>query len=315
MDSLDTYYYELRNLPLQPTATVAADITRHLHARKHLGRALVVTDNPLGLMCVVRKQWLKVARLIQKQRAGTLNADKILRLTHAIAHMQRVIFTTHPPRQQPNAHIFFVKPDNLTVIPHNCYSVYVATAMDTGVLGKILHQLPDATLIIDYANTINPQQLALHPKDELHEDALRQWQKVTTFLDGLGITIDRLVNDGIQQVGVIDEALDLLLGESRRFLQVAGAFQHARELAQPLDIPLAEQQRYEMLSMLAHRVQALTPGSFTMEIDDEAFHERETFFLHDCPEEYADTNLDAIDDLPDIPHHAPFFNMQQFSLK
>lgn len=311
METVDNYYYELRNLASQPTATIAADITRHLHARKHLGRALIITDNPLGLLCVVRKQWLKLARLIQKQRAATLNADKILRLTHAIAHMQRISFTTHTPRQQPDAHIFFVTPNDISVIPHNCYSVYVATRVDTDQLGNIIHQLPNATLIVDYLGTVDPASLSLRPKDELREAVVNRWQAALSFLEALGIHLDSLLNDGIQQVGPIDEALDLLLGDSRRFLQVAGAFQHARELAQPLDIPLIQQQQYEMLNMLAHRVQALTPGSFTIEVSDEAFHEKETYFLHDCPEEYADADLLAGLEEPIIVDRAGFLKLQQ----
>lgn len=309
MEVTDRYYYESRNLASQPTATIAADITRHIHARKHLGRAIVIADNPLGLLCVIRKQWLKLARLIQKQRAATLNADKILRLTHAIAHMQRVAFTTRSPRQQPDAHIFFVTAHDLATIPHSCYSIYVATKLQSDQLGRILHQLPNAALTVDYFGSIDPLTLGLRPKNELQEDVTAHWQAAMTFLNGRGITLDAFVRDGVQQLSPVDEALDLLLGESRRFLQIAGAFQRSRELAQPLDIPLAEQQHYEMLTMLAHRVQALTPGSFIMDIDDDAFHEKETFFLHDCPEEYADADL-ALEE-PIIADQATFFRLQQ----
>lgn len=286
---MSTHYYEIQELPAQPNPSVAANITLHLHARKHLGKAVVIVQNPIGLMSVVRKQWLRLTRAAQNQRASTLNADRILRLTYAITHMQRVTFAAKTPMEIPNAHIFFITPDQLAIMPHNCFSAYVATKVETSLMSGMIKQMPGSSLVVDYTGTLDTESLGLRPKKELENQMLQEWQKAEAFLDSHHIPMHGLVHGGVQYMDAVDKALDILLNESHGFLQVASNFQHASMLAQPVKTPSIMQQQYEMLGLLAHRVQALSPGTFTLPIDD-AFHEEEgTFFLHDyIPDEIYD---------------------------
>src|SRR5690242_18764298 len=102
-------YFEVRSMPLfGPPTPVASDIARHLQSRQYLGITVVVCQNPLSMLSTMRKQWLRLARNLQKQRASTLNAEEILRFTHTIMHMQHLQFVTQPPTEQAEAHIFFV---------------------------------------------------------------------------------------------------------------------------------------------------------------------------------------------------------------
>jgi hypothetical protein len=278
---MSTYYYEIQELPAQPNPSVAANITFHLHARKHLGKAVVVVQNPIGLMSVVRKQWLRLTRAAQNQRASTLNADRILRLTYAITHMQRVTFAAKTPLEMPSAHIFFITPDQLAVMPHNCFSAYIAADVDARAMAGVINQMPNSSLVIDYTGALDMETLGLHPKKELSDQMAQEWQKAEAFLEDHNISMHDLVHGGVQYMDAVDKALDVLLNESHGFLQIASNFQHASMLAQPVKIANILQQQYEMLGLLAHRVQALSPGTFTLPVDD-AFHEEEgTFFLHD----------------------------------
>ena len=292
------YYFELRFPNLQPAASLGADIARHLHTRKHLGKAIVVCQNPVSLMSTTRKQWLKLARGVQKQRAGTLNADRILRYTHAITHMQHMIFVTRPPAQHPDAHIYFVTPDRLTDPPLSCYSLYVATPIPTEDIRPIIQQLPASALIVDYTNSMAPADLGLYPKQQLENQVETVWQTVEAFLTNHHIFMSKLLPAGLQDTAAVNDALDTLLGISHEFLSIASNFQHVRDLAQPLPFKNAEQQRYEMLSLLAHRVQALTPGAYLPQFSD-AFHEEETYFLHDSAEE----NIEEVDFTQTIHQH------------
>lgn len=285
---MSRYYYEQRDQHFKGTAGLVSDITKHLYARKHLGKAMVICDNPMGLMCVARKQWLRLTRTAQNQRASTLNADRILRLTYAITHMQRITFVAKTPLQIPAAHIFFVTPDQLEFAPNSCYSVYATTKVQSSRLERLIKQMPDSALVIDYVHGVNQEEVNLHPKQKLTDNTLREWDLVKNFLHESGIDISKITSKGVWQHELVDEAMDVLLNESHRFLQVAGNFQHARELAQPHEEAVDEQKQYEMVSLLAHRVQALSPGAFTLPIED-AFHEEETFFLHDCPDEDIST--------------------------
>ena len=277
---MGTHYFELRVLPKEPAARIGADITRHLNARKHLGRVLVISENPLALMCVARKNWLRLARSAQKQRAATLNSDRILRLTYAIAHMQRLTFVAKTPPEQPNAHVFFISPDQIEVAPLECYTVYITTPVATERLEVLQKELPDSCLFVDYTNTLQFHDLSMRPKSELEARVTAEWKNVCEFLTARNIELGRLVQQGLHQIDAIDDALDTLLGESRRFIHIASNFQHARDLAQPFEASSKQQRQYEMVSMLAHRVQALSPGDFSLPLDG-AFHEEGTFFLRD----------------------------------
>ena len=119
-------YFEQRISSARGTDSVAADVMRHLHARQHLGKAIVLCEgNPVVMLSASRKQWLKLARSIQKQRASTLNADKILKYTHTIARMQRMRFTMKHPLERPDADIYFLRPSQLDTIPANCFTFYL----------------------------------------------------------------------------------------------------------------------------------------------------------------------------------------------
>ena len=106
-------YFELRKRSAKGTDSVAADIMRHLHTRQHLGKVTIITDQPLALLAASRKQWLKLSRTIQKQRSSTLNADKILKYTHTITHMQHLRFTAKDALQDPEADVKKYVPEGI----------------------------------------------------------------------------------------------------------------------------------------------------------------------------------------------------------
>lgn len=292
-------YYETLDLPTKPTPSFASNITRHIHARKHLGTSMIIANNPFGLMSVIRKQWLRLTRAAQNQRASTLNADRILRLTYAITHMQRINFVAKTPIEMPNAHIFFVTPDQISQAPHNCFSLYVAAEVDESALADLIKQMPASGLIVDYTRKLDAKKLGLNPKSELEDKMDIEWQHAIDYLEESKVDMHELVHDTVQYMGAVDDALDILLNDGRTFLQVASNFQHARMLAQPVRTTNVIAEQYEMMGLLAHRVQALSPGTFTLPIDD-AFHEEQaTFFLHDyIPDEEYDQLMKAEDDSP-----------------
>jgi len=68
------------------------DIARHLFTRMSCGKVVIVADNPLALLGALRRQWLKLARKVQKERASTLNAQRIFELNEMVMKMQGVAF-------------------------------------------------------------------------------------------------------------------------------------------------------------------------------------------------------------------------------
>ncbi|HSX28129.1 MAG TPA: hypothetical protein VLF60_01625 [Candidatus Saccharimonadales bacterium] len=273
-------YFEARPKPLDQTTLLASDMMRHLHSRQYLGKALVICDSPFSTMRVARKQWLKLARTIQRQRASTLNADKILRFTYTITHMQHMQFAAKTPLQSPDTHVFFVTPEQCDQAPLSCFTVYIASQSPMSAYEPLLTQLPTGALLVDLTGTADLPGHGLLPKHLLEEAVATAWQQVEHFFTSQNIDITDLSRDQFVHFEAMDDALDILLGASHDFLRIASSFQHAFELAQPLRVPKETQQLYNTLTLLAYRVQALTPGILS-EYLLRTYHEDDTFFLHD----------------------------------
>lgn len=273
-------YVELRKSAARGTESVAADLMRHLHARQHLGKAVVVCDTPVAMLSAARKQWLKLARTIQKQRASTLNADKILKYTHMITRMQHMHFSAKTAIDNPGADVYFLEPSQLLIVPIHCWTVYVLAAIPSDIAEGMLRLLPAEALLVDYTQGLPGAQLELQPKRVLEQHVTQEWQRTCTFLKGYDITIAAISGEDMQDVDAMDDALDTLLGISHKFLQVANEFQRALELARPLRTNKELREQYDSLILLAHRVQALSPGVFTQQFL-EVYNEDDTFFLYD----------------------------------
>lgn len=276
-----TCFIELRKSAARGTDSIVADAMRHLHTRQHLGKAVIVCSDPAIVLSTARKQWLKLSRSLQKRRASTLNADKILKYTHTITRMQHMRFSPKSPLEQPDADVYFLRPDNLTVIPVHCWSIYAMHSLDSETALQVLYQLPNEALIIDYHQSPQWQKLGLQDKKALELRVAAQWRQVERFLDERHIKIAELIVDGVHDVEAMDDALDTLLsGYSQKFLQVASEFQRSLELARPLRLTQKVRSEYDSLVLLAHRVQALTPGAFAHQFL-EVYDENDTFFLYD----------------------------------
>lgn len=278
-------YFELRKQSAKGTDSVAADIMRHLHTRQHLGKAVVISDQPVALLAASRKQWLKLARTIQKQRASTLNADKILKYTHTITHMQHMRFTAKPALQDPEADIYFLDQSTCETMPLHCYSIYFTAKLKDDAARNIIEQLPSEALMIDYRQDMRWAKLGLQSKVVLEEQVASEWRQVQQLLKANNISIGTLIQDGFHDIEAMDDALDTLLGMSHRFLRIANEFQRALELARPLRIQRTVRQQYDSLVLLAYRVQALSPGAFTQHFL-ESYNEDDTFFLYDIGKQY-----------------------------
>jgi hypothetical protein len=278
-----TRYVEFRKTAARGSDSIAADVMRHLHTRQHLGKAAIITNQPAVTLAAARKQWLKLTRVLQKQRASTLHADKILKYTHSITHMQHMQFTAKGAFEYPNADVYFMGLDQLYVMPVGCWSVYILHEPPVKDAQAMLYQLPAESLVIDYVHKLQwVQRLGLLPKEALEAQVDAEWRQVRQFLHTQKIDIAGLVSEDSTNVDTMDDALDTLLGVSAKFLQVAGGFQRALELARPLRITKELRIYYDALTILAHRVQALSPGAFTQQFL-ETYNEDDTFFLYDDP--------------------------------
>lgn len=273
-------YFELRKISgAGTTEGLAADLTRHLYTRQYLGKTVVVCGHPVGMVSSARKQWLRLARTLQRQRASTLNADKILKYTHGIAHMQRLRFSSKAPLEQPEADVFFLTPNALQNLPAQCLTAYLVCSATSEQLQQLQTQLPPDALVVDYSSN-DLANLTLEPKKKLETRVAESWQQVKQFLTQYQINISQLDKNDMHSVEAMDDALDTLLSVSHRFLSVAGEFQRTLELARPMHINKPLRETYDSFILLAHRVQALSPGAFSRQFL-QIYNEDDTYFLYD----------------------------------
>src|SRR6266702_3921439 len=255
-----THYLEIRPARHTMHDGLATDLARHLHSRQHLGSAVIVTEEPLKLLAVVRKQWFKLARGLQRERASTVNAQKILHLTYAVTRMHNLAFTAKPPEQRPEADVFFVRGDQMRLTPAQCYSLYLTKPVEAVTLESFISQLPPESLIVDYASATSRLTAHLKAKATLSEQVRTQRLHVTEFLRKLHSNIEDLARQATLQPSLLDDAIDLLLDYSADFLRVASSFQHSLQLAQPYEPARETKLLYNTLALLAHRVQSLNTG-------------------------------------------------------
>lgn len=282
-------YYEIRTIPTFGAPTpVASDIARHLQSRQYLGMTVVVCHNPMSMLSATRKQWLRLARNLQKQRASTLNAEEILRFTHTIMHMQHLQFAAQAPTAKTEAHIFFTTPDELAYLPPGCLSLYVIAPPRATKLKEWAEALAQHALVIDYAGSLDLSALGLQPKAVIEARMRRDWNELTAFMSHHDIDATKLVNGSTIKHAAMDRALDFLLVAGNDFLRLAAEFQHILSLSQPLKHePISQLKQFEAVMRLAHRVQSLTPGMFSTFLAN-TFGDlhAESFFLRDAaPEE------------------------------
>lgn len=297
-------YYEIRSMPvLGPPTPVASDIARHLQSRQYLGMTVVVCNNPLSMLSAMRKQWLRLARNLQKQRASTLNAEEILRFTHTIMHMQHLQFSAQAPSAQTEAHIFFATPGEITSLPPGCVSLYITAAPRAAQLQEWVHMLSNNGLVVDYKGSLGLEKLNLSPKKDLEDHMREDWIALKAFMAANHVAVESLVSGTTIRHDVLDDALDAMLATGNEFLRRAAEFQHILSLSQPLKHePLGQLKQFEAVMRLAHRVQSLTPGAFGNFLAN-TFGDRhaDSFFLRDAAPEEDDLFTETAEETTYFP--------------
>lgn len=250
-------YLEIKRSPKSHSA-LASHIAEHWQSRHLYGKALFICDSPAELTKLLRKRWTSVMQSIQQERTHTIDADKLLNITHTITRMQQMIIADTPPHSFPAAHFWLVQVTQLASIelPRSCHTIYIATSLPTHMKELLVSVLPAHSLIVDFGGN---NHWNITPKAVLEEKVHNAWNELTTFLVQHNIDIQKLVEQQ-HTIDAIDNALDTLLDTGNSFLRHARQFQEVLHLAQPLPLTFVQKQQFELATMLARRVAILTPG-------------------------------------------------------
>jgi|ADGO01.1.fsa_nt_gi hypothetical protein len=126
------------------------DLARHLYTRMNCGKVVIVASNPNALLSPLRKQWLKLARKVQKERASTLNATRIYELNEMAKRMHTLQFSTKwPPDGYEQADVYIATIDELMrwAPETNCRTLYVTCELKSEQLHSVTAWMPKNALI------------------------------------------------------------------------------------------------------------------------------------------------------------------------
>lgn len=143
-------YREQRTVGSEP---ISLDLARHLYTRMMCGKVAAVADKPTTLLAAVRKQWLKIERKLRRERSSTLDATRILELSHEIARMQSMTFTAKPPIDEPQADVLFATIDDFLRWPPQCKTMYVTCAVELEKVHMVTSWMVRHGLVVVYNNS------------------------------------------------------------------------------------------------------------------------------------------------------------------
>lgn len=156
-DSLgsDSYFSEMCSSGLtvehrQPIIALSVDLASHMSQRCVKGRIAVAASNPQALMSSVRKQWLRLIRLMQREQARTLNRQRKDDLGEVIHNMQTISFTAKDPADEPLADVSFATVEQFIASPSQCGTLYITESIPKLSQHMIVSWMPRSGLVVIY---------------------------------------------------------------------------------------------------------------------------------------------------------------------
>lgn len=108
-----------------PNRALSVDLAAHITTRYTKGKIAIVTSNPQAFMSSVRKQWIRLIRLAQREQARTLNGQRKDDLGEVIHNMQMISFTAKDPADEPLAYVSFATVEQFIASPPQCATLYI----------------------------------------------------------------------------------------------------------------------------------------------------------------------------------------------
>lgn len=127
------------------------DLAHHIYLRGMQGKVAVVTDKPVELLAVTKKQWIKLTRQVQRERSSTLNTVRIAELTRQIVWMQNLIFTAKSPEDLLLADVTFAKAEDFVKVPPQCSTLYATYEFEREKLYLMTAWMPQGGAVVMYS--------------------------------------------------------------------------------------------------------------------------------------------------------------------
>jgi hypothetical protein len=144
MHGLFVEKYSLNHKPL------SQQLAEHIAAHGPQGKVAVVADKPVTLLASVRKQWLRLIRLTEKERSSTLNSVRKEKLEIHLEWMRQLSFSAKAPEGMLEADITFTTADDFVRNPPDCRTIYITYSFEREKLHMLTSWMPRNGVVVIY---------------------------------------------------------------------------------------------------------------------------------------------------------------------
>lgn len=135
---------------LEGNELLSKDLACHIAEQCLKGKVAVITEHPITLMSVTRKQWLKLIRGIERARSSTLDHGQLERLSNDILYLKSVTFSARSPLKDPAANVCFATADQYLLAPPICQTLYVIESIEKHKRYMLTSWMPPQSLVVIY---------------------------------------------------------------------------------------------------------------------------------------------------------------------
>lgn len=132
-----------------PSCSLSRDLAQQL-SRQARGKVVVVAENPNAVLSSTKKQWMRLIRRAQRDRAATLSVITIAGLTQQIAWMLSLRFSAKAPDDLLEADITFATAEDFVRFPPVCPVVYVTYTFNKEKLYMLTSWMPKNGKVVIY---------------------------------------------------------------------------------------------------------------------------------------------------------------------
>ena len=139
---------EYRKFPTPHAITI--DVTKDLRVRTKQGPVVILADRPLIFYALLRRQWMRQARLMLLERARTVDPEKVAGFTNELNRMRELEFTLDPAKA-PTAVVTVLTFSEWLEFPPNYHAIYICQPLSDDQRHTLLRSVSAKTTIIVYA--------------------------------------------------------------------------------------------------------------------------------------------------------------------
>lgn len=130
--------------------SLSGDVVQCLADRLRYGSVVVVCRNPEAMQASTMRQWYKMLRNVERERASTLDVVKIRDCMRQLKFYRQIRMAAIKDFEDPNVDVGFVSLDLAELRAPICHTVIVATPASREALHKITSFVPKGGKAIIY---------------------------------------------------------------------------------------------------------------------------------------------------------------------